>query len=145
MADIIIITISIKKNVFFLDDKWLVALSREAIVINLKINIIVLSGIVNAKASHVFLQRHLLPKTPSVASRILFQQNNVVGHTANTLNALFFIKEFTILNRPAKSDGLNIIENLWGNFPREISKKRRQKFTAAEIKQNTTEELKNIF
>ena len=61
-----------------------------------------------------------------VGSNWIFQQDNAPCHRANLSRVYFEQESINLLNWPANSPDLNIIENMWSQMVREVYKGGRQ-------------------
>ena len=53
-------------------------------------------------------------------NRFIFQRDNATVHTAKVVKSYFAANNIPLLEWPARSPDMNIIENLWGDVARVV-------------------------
>lgn len=80
------------------------------------------------------LEEFLFPfAAETLGERWVFQQDNASVHTSNLTKKWFVDNSVSVLDWPAKSPDLNIIENLWGVLARRVFKDGRQYSSKKEL------------
>lgn len=74
----------------------------------------------------------------------IFQQDNASIHRAKVVRDYFSEKNIQVLEWPAYSPDLNIIENCWGNLSRAVYRGSRQFTSVEELKKVIVDEWQNI-
>ncbi|CAK9833057.1 Transposable element Tc3 transposase [Anthophora retusa] len=88
-----------------------------------KMDINFISGKLNSKKYLEMIDQQINAYATRIAGdKFIFQHDNAAVHTAKVVKAYFSSKNIRILDWPAKSPDLNIIENCWGNLARAVYK-----------------------
>lgn len=96
--------------------------------------IIVCSSKMNQENYKEILQENILGKGYHLAGpEFVFQQDNASIHTALSVKQWFSTKKLRVMEWPAKSPDLNIIENLWGTLSRKVYANGRQFHSTLEL------------
>lgn len=74
----------------------------------------------------------------------IFQQDNAAIHTAEIVKKYFLAKNIPVLDWPACSPDLNIIENCWGKLVQAVYKENRQFQNISDLKKCLREEWNNL-
>jgi transposase len=81
------------------------------------------------------LNTHLLTLAAKIGGKNwILQQDNCLIHTSNETKQWLRSKNINVLDWPALSPDLNIIENVWGSLVRSVYANGRQFNTVAELK-----------
>jgi hypothetical protein len=102
---------------------------------NGKTNIAMISGKMKSKEYIDLLNTHLLTFAAKIGGKNwILQQDNCPIHTSNETKQWLQSKNINVLDWPALSPDLNIIENVWGSLVRSVYANGRQFNTVAELK-----------
>ena len=99
-----------------------------------KSQLAVLRGNHNSECYQNTLRDYLLPFAQRChRADWIFQQDNASIHTSGSTKKWFEDNELTVMDWPAKSPDLNLIENVWGYMARRLYENRRQFSSIADI------------
>lgn len=100
-----------------------------------KLPISFINGRMDAQGYQAQLQEHLLPNAARIAGgHWILQQDNASIHTAISTSTWLRDQNVSILEWPACSPDLNIMENMWGLLARKVYANGRHFGTVAELK-----------
>ena len=112
---------------------------------NGKTDIVFIEGSMNAVAYRKLIRKQIRKYAVHIAgSNFIFQQDNAAVHTAKIVKDYFSSKNIPLLDWPAYSPDLNIIENCWGHLVRAVYKENRQFQNINELKNCVKEEWSNL-
>lgn len=87
-----------------------------------KTPLVIVDGVMNAEAYVNMLEDHCMPWMCDVYPRgDVFQQDGAPCHTAKHTMEYFMEMETMLLDWPAKSRDMNVVENAWGHLAREAA------------------------
>lgn len=101
-----------------------------------------IEGSINSKKYIKLLEETLLPKIDTNA--VVFQQDNASSHKSKETMAWIHNQNLNLINWPAKSPDLNIIENIWGVMTKRLYGNKSNFANIAELQAAILVEWDNI-
>lgn len=98
--------------------------------------VVFLDGRINALKYRDLLNTQKLCFQKIAGRNFIFQQDNAPIHTARIIKLWFETNSTPVLDWPARSPDLNIIENVWGLLAKEVYKDAKQYSSVRELKQS---------
>lgn len=110
-----------------------------------KMDIKFCTGIMNSKRYLDMINEQITSHATRIAGPdFIFQHDNAGIHRAQIVKNYFTAKNIQVLEWPAYSPDLNIIENCWGNLSRAVYRGSRQFTTVEELKTAIMDEWQNM-
>ena len=102
---------------------------------NGKTNLVFINGKIDSKKYQDILQENLVPLGAHIGGKNwMYQQDNATIHVSKSSKEWFTKNKIQLLDWPANSPDLNIMENIWGILVRDVFKNGRQFSSISEIK-----------
>ncbi|CAH2092976.1 unnamed protein product [Euphydryas editha] len=110
-----------------------------------KMDIKFCTGKINSKRYIEVINEQITSHATRIAgNNFIFQQDNASVHRAQVVKDYFAEKNIQILEWPAYSPDLNIIENCWGDLSRAVYRGSRQFITVEDLKKAIINEWQNM-
>ncbi|CAK9806981.1 Transposable element Tc3 transposase [Anthophora quadrimaculata] len=112
---------------------------------NGKTDLISINCKMNATTYRNLIQNQIAKYATHIAREdFIFQQDNAAVHTAKVVKEYFSKENIAVLDWPACSPDLNIIENCWSKLSKAVYRENRQFENINELKKCLEEEWRNI-